>query len=339
MLTRNVIDFADRDSVWVRALYDAEVRMLDDRVFVPLRALLEETGLRENTIVIVAADHGEGLLDRGVVGHVSTFKEGQLYDEIIRIPMLSLVALYLAGRARVRRSRAEHRYHANAAGFAFADAPPRAQGQSLLPLIRGQDGWQPKLLFETSASGYTADAADYQKRYRAMRTRDWKLIHSVTEQYELYDLNDDPHEEDNVWEEGTALSDSLGRMLNEWAIYAHQVAYRPDMGGDADCGVSCYHRGSSCNCFSGQRRHAAVQGRGSRDSVCRGAVLRRPTMPSSTRWAKGPITWLGSLLSRPTNPFTAPFRSVFGIRWSCIIRGSLGFIARITPAKERVGHF
>ena len=53
------------------------------------------------------------------------------------------------------------------------DAPPRAQGQSLLPLIRGQDNWQPKpLFFETSASGYTAAAADYQKRYRAMRTRD-----------------------------------------------------------------------------------------------------------------------------------------------------------------------
>ena len=115
------------------------------------------------------------------------------------------------------------------------DAPPRAQGESLLPLIRGQDNWQPKpLFFETSASGYTADAADYQKRYRAMRTRDWKLIHSVTEQqYELYDLNEDPYEEDNVWEEGTVLSDSLGRMLNEWAIYAHQVAYRPDMGEDA----------------------------------------------------------------------------------------------------------
>ena len=235
MLTRNVIDFADRDSVWVRALYDAEVRMLDDRVFVPLRALLEETGLRENTIVIVAADHGEGLLDRGVVGHVSTFKEGQLYDEIIRIPMLFWWPSTLPAGLVLDEPVQSIDIMPTLLDLLSLDAPPRAQGQSLLPLIRGQDSWQPKpLFFETSASGYTADAADYQKRYRAMRTRDWKLIHSVTEQqYELYDLNDDPYEEDNVWEEGTVLSDSLGRMLNEWAIYAHQVAYRPDMGGDA----------------------------------------------------------------------------------------------------------
>ncbi len=235
MLTRNVIDFAPRDSVWVRALYDAEVHMLDDRIFAPLRALLQETKLDENTIVIVAADHGEGLLDRGVVGHVSTFKEGQLYDEIIRIPMLFWWPSTLPAGLVLDEPVQSIDIMPTLLDLLSLDAPPRAQGQSLLPLIRGEDSWQPKpLFFETSASGYTADAADYQKRYRAMRTRDWKLIHSVTEQqYELYDLNDDPYEEDNVWEEGTALSDSLGRMLNEWAIYAHQVAYRPDMGGDA----------------------------------------------------------------------------------------------------------
>ena len=185
-------------------------------------------------------------------------------------------------------------YHANAAGFALADAP-RAQGQSLLPLIRGQDSWQPKpLFFETSASGYTADAADYQKRYRAMRTRDWKLIHSVTEQqYELYDLNDDPYEENNVWEEGTALSDSLGRMLNEWAIYAHQVAYRPDMGGDA--AVASAAAAEEAPVIAFPANGDTLQYRGV-DHVIRLAWsgVAQANYAIETRWAKGRITWLGN---------------------------------------------
>ena len=73
MISRGDMDFAPRDRPWVEALYDAEIRRLDTEFFARLRRTLVATDLGENTIVVVSADHGEELLDRDLVGHISTF--------------------------------------------------------------------------------------------------------------------------------------------------------------------------------------------------------------------------------------------------------------------------
>src|SRR5690606_22144196 len=52
-----------------------------------LLAHLEQTGLLDNTVVIVVADHGEEFLERNRWGHF----EANLYDEIVRVPLLMRV--------------------------------------------------------------------------------------------------------------------------------------------------------------------------------------------------------------------------------------------------------
>lgn len=71
----------------IEALYLAGVREFD-AWFARLWTLLQDTGLTANTVIVVTADHGEELMERGHVGHASTSLDGHLHEEILRSPLV-----------------------------------------------------------------------------------------------------------------------------------------------------------------------------------------------------------------------------------------------------------
>ena len=221
MIARGNIDFAPRDRRWIEALYDAEIRRLDSEFFARLRRTLVATGLDANTIVVVSADHGEELLDRDLVGHISTYQEARLYDEVIRIPLLVRWPGRLPDGRVIDEPVQCIDIMPTLLELAGAPAPLGMQGQSLLPLIEGEK-WTPKpLFFASSSGGYTADADEYQRRIHAVRTARWKLIDNVWEgSRELYDLAADPLERADAASRYPQVADSLQALLNEWVLYA-----------------------------------------------------------------------------------------------------------------------
>lgn len=228
MLVRGTMDFVERDRPWVKALYDGEIRRLDEEFFGRLRHTIEREGLDRNTLVIISADHGEELLDHGLIGHISTYKEGRLYDEVTRIPLIFwFPGVMPAGRVIDEPVQC---IDVMPTILDMLDVPVTvsAQGRSLLPLIQGAEGWQEKpLYFESSGAGYTADSVQYAQRFRAIRTADWKLIYASPEDaYRLYDLGSDPGESDNVVDEFPQVVDSLRTLLNEWVLYTQRRAYK-----------------------------------------------------------------------------------------------------------------
>ena len=64
------------------ALYDGNLRMVDDAVEEIFEALRDE-GRWDNAIVLITSDHGEAFFEHGVQGHTST-----LYDEMVHIPFI-----------------------------------------------------------------------------------------------------------------------------------------------------------------------------------------------------------------------------------------------------------
>ena len=72
----------DADVRWLREMYDAEIRQLDDllgRFF----TWLDEEKLRDETLFVVTSDHGEEFQEHGSVLHGRTY-----YQEVLRVPLL-----------------------------------------------------------------------------------------------------------------------------------------------------------------------------------------------------------------------------------------------------------
>ncbi|MEL6716851.1 MAG: sulfatase-like hydrolase/transferase, partial [Planctomycetota bacterium] len=74
--------FAPADLEWMRAMQAAEVRRMDDD-FGALMAALEERGLFDRAVVVVASDHGEEFGERGGLHHSHT-----LFGELVDVPLL-----------------------------------------------------------------------------------------------------------------------------------------------------------------------------------------------------------------------------------------------------------
>ena len=217
MMPRGIIDFAPWDRGWIAAFYDAEVRRLDDRLFGRLRRVLREQGLEDNTIVVVSADHGEELLEHGVIGHVSTFKEGSLSEEVIRIPLIFWAPGRLPEGLVIDEIVQAIDIMPTLLELAGAPVPERAQGRSLRPLFEGGTLPPRPVYLETSGGGYTANLEQYASRTRVVRTERWKLLWRIPgDAVELYDVVADPTEDDEVSQAHPQVADSLLSMLVAW---------------------------------------------------------------------------------------------------------------------------
>lgn len=69
------------DITFIKALYQAEIRQMDD-AFGLMVAWLKEEGLYEDTLIVVTSDHGEEFWEHGTYGH------HQVYDTTLHVPLI-----------------------------------------------------------------------------------------------------------------------------------------------------------------------------------------------------------------------------------------------------------
>jgi arylsulfatase A-like enzyme len=162
------------------AYQDAEIGKLVETI--------EKLGLRERTLVIVTADHGEGQGEHGEMKH-SYF----VYDSTMQVPLLFWGPDALPAGTRI--SSVVRTVDIAPTILDLLDQSPLAgaQGVSLRPLLTG----------ERADLGLTAygESLELQAVFgvvplRFVREGDWKYIHKVNP--EIYDLAGDPLELSNL---------------------------------------------------------------------------------------------------------------------------------------------
>jgi arylsulfatase A-like enzyme len=178
-----------------RELYGTEISYVDrqiGRLFESLRA----AGEWENTLVVVVADHGEGLGDHDWGYHRI------LYQEQIRVPLLVRVPGLRS--APVVPDTVRSTDIAPTVLDYLGVRPPRTMsGRSLRPLLEGRpDG--SRTAFADQINGYDLNAAMLAKRplddfLYAVIDGGWKLVWRPLhpEASELFQLDEDPHETRN----------------------------------------------------------------------------------------------------------------------------------------------
>jgi len=187
--------------------YDGEVAYTD-AVLGTVLARLDRLGLRERTLVVVTADHGEGLGDHGEAEH-GFF----VYDSTVRVPLIVRWPGRVAAGIRVRspsRSIDLLPTILDLVGEGPA-TPPGLPGRSLAPALRAGGAAPPETpaYAETLFPKLHFDCADL----RAVRLGGWKYIEAPRP--ELYDLTRDPGERMNLFaQQGQRARTLRSRLLD-----------------------------------------------------------------------------------------------------------------------------
>jgi arylsulfatase A-like enzyme len=195
------------DADRLRQLYDAEIYYVDSQ-FGRLVDALKKRGQYESTVIVVVADHGQGLGDHGWWYHRI------LYQEQIRVPMMIRVPGAAMGRAVTDLVRTID--IAPTVLEALGQTAPEAiDGASLRVFLRGGEGdggatgagESPRIAYADALNLYDLNAGLIAHRphddlvFCAM-DRTWKLVYRprLPHASELYKLDADPREMNNLYE-------------------------------------------------------------------------------------------------------------------------------------------
>ena len=221
-------------------LYAAEVAYTD-HLLRRLFNYLDDPEIRDNTMVIITSDHGEGLNHHDFVGHSLV-----AYDDLVRVPLIvRYPRLYPEGERVARPVSTRRVFHSilEAAGvetvFDMGDNPDRApvniQGLSLGRTVNGGDpenglvfaeAFTPDTLIALMENGDPSAIEKYRCRSmrRAVYRDDYKLITVGDAPDELFDVVHDPGELENLIGQEPALVAELEGILEGFVEHAEARA-------------------------------------------------------------------------------------------------------------------
>jgi len=153
---------------------------------------LDETGLAENTLVVYSSDQGFYLGEHG------WYDKRWMYEESFRMPFVARWPAVIQPKQRTKKLAQNIDF-----GPTFLDAgklpiPADMQGVSLMPLFTDTaTKWRKSLYYH-----YYEKGEHHVPEHYGVRTDRYKLIYyPATNEWELFDLDKDPHELKSVYDD------------------------------------------------------------------------------------------------------------------------------------------
>jgi len=199
-----------------------------DRNIGRVLAKLDELKLADNTIVLFTSDHGynighHGIYTKGnarwIAGTVDGPKRPNMFEESIRVPLLVRWPGVVKPGTRVDAMVSNVDTFATVLGMAGVPVPAEVKhdGRDFSPLLRGGPvpaDWRDAVFGQYDLHN---GALAFM---RMIRTARWKLVryHFCNGMDELYDLETDPGEKQNLYHDpgARAARDALQVRLTEW---------------------------------------------------------------------------------------------------------------------------
>ena len=222
----------DEDKKRYIAIYRAMISWIDTQLGRILQTL-EEKGLRNNTLIVFTADHGDFNFEHGLPK-----KDLVLVNSLLRVPCLFSMEGVIESKVFPLETLVEEvDVLPTILELLDIEAPVGVQGRSFAPLLRGKTTTHKEAVFAEVCPPYlynkykdfdTFAAAnggrgntpfnvpgDFTK---SIRETDWRYIWYGTGEEELYDEHNDPHELVNLASdpEYTEIKQRLKIRLLEW---------------------------------------------------------------------------------------------------------------------------
>lgn len=182
------------------AAYYAVIEDMDAQIGRILDAL-DDSGKRDNTVVVFTSDHGLALGSHGLMG------KQNMYEHTIGVPFI----IEGPGIAKDKRVAAQiylRDMYPSVCELAEIPIPETVQGKSIVPVLKG-----------TSDAIYPEIYGYYYDYQQMVRTDRWKLIrYPQINRVQLFDLRNDPDELHDLsgHPEHEDLRMTLQRKLDKW---------------------------------------------------------------------------------------------------------------------------
>jgi arylsulfatase A-like enzyme/Flp pilus assembly protein TadD len=218
---------------YASAPYDGEIAYTDSIVgsFVEV---LRRHGLYQNSVIAIAADHGEAFGEHGEERH-GMF----LYDETIHVPLLLKLPAGRLGGKRIEERVALADVAPSLLEAAGIAAPATMQAKSLFPLMDAAKIDATKIDAAKSAvddRGKAAERPVYSETNYAHRAFGWselrswrtgKYLYVQAPKRELYDQSSDPDSIKNLAPAAKAVADTLESQLADFQQKTSSVRTEP----------------------------------------------------------------------------------------------------------------
>ncbi len=185
-----------------------------------IRWTLRHQGLADNTVIIFLSDNGFFLGHRGLAG------KWYAYEDSIRIPFI----IYDPRLPEAQRGRRVDDMALNldvaptALELAGVEIPKEIQGKSLVPFMRGESpDWREHWFFEHR---FEHDRIPKSEGVRTTRWKYFRWLETEPELEELYDLDNDPLETNNLADDPDH-ADILAEMQALTDNYRDTLPHRP----------------------------------------------------------------------------------------------------------------
>lgn len=223
-----------------RAKYLGNVTLVDRAVGDILQAL-EETGLTDNTIVVYTSDHGDMMGNHGFFEKCVMYEEAAKVPLIVRVPWLGAEGHWVEGRI------SQVDLVPTLLDLLEEPIPEYLEGISRVPVLQGEAGlkepgagdvfvewngseWRPPRPFEKGIPPQAWDRVRGPWR-TVISAEGWKLNLSPVDQCELYDLNNDPYEQVNLFDDPRQREriHDLAERIRRWQARAADEAELPEL--------------------------------------------------------------------------------------------------------------
>jgi len=179
------------------ACYYAVISHMDEQIGRILKTL-DDSGQRDNTLVIFTADHGLAIGSHGLVG------KQNMYEHTINVPLIIAGPGVSTGQRRVAQCYLRDLFPTvcDLVGI----APPNVDGKSLALVLRGE-----------KSEIYPFIVGYFQDSQRMIREGNWKLIwYPKIERWQLFNLAADPNELHDLSQESQQterIADLRGKLF------------------------------------------------------------------------------------------------------------------------------
>lgn len=189
-----------------QALYYAMIALIDDQ-FARILQYLDQTGQRENTLVVFTSDHGESLGDHGL-----QYKGCRFYEGLVRVPLIFSWPSRVQSGQRSSALVELIDLSATLLECAGIEPPAQLQGRSLLPMLTGaaplckHRDFVRCEYFDALDASFCPGEEDHSFATMYRNERFKLVLYHGHQLGELYDLDNDPWEFDNLWDKPEFMS-------------------------------------------------------------------------------------------------------------------------------------